>query len=217
MRQNNKKIMSKQYFFSISVVFVICVIAMILFRIGNYEVKKLDTNNDGKTDTIQYFKKGNKYKEAIDCFYDGKINVWRYWDKVGNIKRIVSIFDKHKSVTLFKKGQQVTKDGDILWIQEADLEKRYKKFDIDERNFIYTKDRDLLMIEIFNAEKLLLREIYYDYHRVSKVVVDHNQDGKFDEWQYYEYGKLTHIERDKDFDGEIDEVKNTQSEIIENK
>lgn len=209
---------------TVTIAGVVIAVVITMALAASQEVRKLDMEHDGVTDTWQFYVRGKKVKEIIDYNHvipRGKHRVILFWDPEGQLEKEISIEKEaggriRKGTFYYKKGNWVLgNNGERLLKQSLDVAKTYRKSS-DLSDFIqnvYVKDRSILLMED-NAYmgKELTHKIFFENNRMSRTELDNrpfnHPDGKADEITYYKDGRSVRHEKDTDGDGKMDQITN---------
>ena len=165
------------------------------------DIEKIDSNKDGKTDILYYFRDGVKVKESID-YLDGAFKSRDIeWDNDGNIIKVVTTYKSSKTdpfSSYFKKGQVEAIEGEKYNKQELDRGKTYAHVANKEwikknkdKSYVYSKNGKIIFsIVDYNGDNRIEEASFYDeYGRIKKILEDLDRDGYFDHMKVFSFGK----------------------------
>ena len=148
---------------------------------GDFSLKKLDLNRDGKPDIFKYYREvriadGKTMQELvrkeIDINHDSKIDVVRY----------------------YQGGDQITQERIDL-----DFDGQVDEISQFEQGIIFRKRIDINYDGRPDVYK------FYLNGKLEHIESDRDFDGKIDTWEYYEDGVLDRVGADTNGDGEADQ------------
>lgn len=185
-----------------------CLFLIVIISLNFPEVKKIDTNNDGKIDTWEYYKNSHKIMEALDANYKGKINAWIYWNKDGSIEKEITLRkDGKKNYYFFQEPQKIVINNKEMIKQELDYKKTYKENSFAQKckSIKYIENGKIVFAENdLSGNGRIDTVSFYKNNRVYKVESDLGHEGKNKIWTYYENGQPSYSEYDSDGDGKPD-------------